>query len=246
MLSNAGTLTGYKLDSLDGEIGKVKEFYFDDRQWTIRYLVADTGNWLSGGLSPEKHGMNYRYARTITGTDTPTATATFTPDLPAAGEYHVDVWYSRGDKRSAKAKYQIVYQDASIELDGDPRLRLLPSLGIFAFRGRGAPDALSWGYGIDPSLGFRLSRSVTGVLAPHFDHNSDNNQWVDNIISSDQTDTAYTFGHLDQNTVSLTARLIWSSRVMSIWSGNARRPTRPSASNMFSASESCENSSASW
>ena len=47
MLSKAGTLTGYKLDSLDGEIGKVKEFYFDDRQWTIRYLVADTGNWLS-------------------------------------------------------------------------------------------------------------------------------------------------------------------------------------------------------
>ena len=48
MLSKAGTLTGYKLDSLDGEIGKVKEFYFDDRHWTIRYLVADTGNWLRG------------------------------------------------------------------------------------------------------------------------------------------------------------------------------------------------------
>jgi uncharacterized protein YrrD len=48
MLSNAKTLTGYKLESLDGEIGKVKEFYFDDLRWTIRYLVADTGNWLSG------------------------------------------------------------------------------------------------------------------------------------------------------------------------------------------------------
>jgi len=48
MLSNAKTLKGYKLDSLDGEIGKVKEFYFDDRHWTIRYLVADTGNWLTG------------------------------------------------------------------------------------------------------------------------------------------------------------------------------------------------------
>ena len=48
MLSKAKTLKGYKLDSLDGEIGKVKEFYFDDRHWTIRYLVADTGHWLSG------------------------------------------------------------------------------------------------------------------------------------------------------------------------------------------------------
>jgi uncharacterized protein YrrD len=47
MLSKAKTLKGYKLDSLDGEIGKVKEFYFDDRHWTIRYLVAETGTWLA-------------------------------------------------------------------------------------------------------------------------------------------------------------------------------------------------------
>ncbi|MGD1088422.1 MAG: PRC-barrel domain-containing protein [Verrucomicrobiota bacterium] len=48
MLSNVKSLVGCKLDSLDGEIGKVKEFYFDDRHWTIRYLVANTGNWLTG------------------------------------------------------------------------------------------------------------------------------------------------------------------------------------------------------
>jgi hypothetical protein len=48
MLIKAKTLKGYKLQSLDGEIGKVKEFYFDDHFWTIRYLVADTGTWLAG------------------------------------------------------------------------------------------------------------------------------------------------------------------------------------------------------
>jgi len=48
MLYKAKTLAGYKLDCLDGEIGAVREFYFDDRHWTIRYLVADTGNWLTG------------------------------------------------------------------------------------------------------------------------------------------------------------------------------------------------------
>jgi len=48
MLSTVKALNGYKLDSLDGEIGRVKEFYFDDRHWAIRYLVADTGNWLTG------------------------------------------------------------------------------------------------------------------------------------------------------------------------------------------------------
>jgi uncharacterized protein YrrD len=48
MLNKAKTLKNYKLHSLDGEIGKVEEFYFDDHYWTIRYLIADTGNWLTG------------------------------------------------------------------------------------------------------------------------------------------------------------------------------------------------------
>ena len=48
MLSKAKTLKGYKLDALDGEIGEVNEFYFDDQHWTIRYLIAETGNWLAG------------------------------------------------------------------------------------------------------------------------------------------------------------------------------------------------------
>jgi uncharacterized protein YrrD len=48
MLYKVKTLRGYKLHSRDGDIGKVDEFYFDDRHWTIRYLGADTGNWLTG------------------------------------------------------------------------------------------------------------------------------------------------------------------------------------------------------
>ena len=48
MLIEAKELRGYTLHSLDGEIGKSKEFYFDDHHWTIRYLVVDTGNWLTG------------------------------------------------------------------------------------------------------------------------------------------------------------------------------------------------------
>jgi len=46
MLIKATDLTGYTLNSRDGEIGKVKEFYFDDLYWVVRYLVAETGNWL--------------------------------------------------------------------------------------------------------------------------------------------------------------------------------------------------------
>jgi uncharacterized protein YrrD len=48
MLSKVKSLKNYELQSLDGEIGKVNEFYFDDHYWTIRYLIANTGNWLTG------------------------------------------------------------------------------------------------------------------------------------------------------------------------------------------------------
>src|SRR3569832_2210711 len=46
MLRRNKELTGSKLAALDGEIGHVKDIYFDDQSWTVRYLVADTGHWL--------------------------------------------------------------------------------------------------------------------------------------------------------------------------------------------------------
>jgi len=43
VLKSVKSLDGYKLAGLDIEVGKVKEFYFDDHFWTIRYLVAVRG-----------------------------------------------------------------------------------------------------------------------------------------------------------------------------------------------------------
>jgi hypothetical protein len=60
MLSKAKTPKGYKVNSLDGEIGKIKEFYFDDRHWAIRHLVADTGDWLAGYSDLTTHGSSVR------------------------------------------------------------------------------------------------------------------------------------------------------------------------------------------
>lgn len=48
MLRQAKEFIGFKLRAQDGDIGKAIEFYFDDRFWAVRYLVADTGSWLSG------------------------------------------------------------------------------------------------------------------------------------------------------------------------------------------------------
>src|SRR5215469_17944717 len=48
MLRETKELKGSKLGAQDGEIGRIKDFYFDDEAWTVRYLVADTGTWLPG------------------------------------------------------------------------------------------------------------------------------------------------------------------------------------------------------
>jgi uncharacterized protein YrrD len=47
MLISVDTLKDYKLNCIDGEIGGVKDFFFDDKFWTIRYLVVTTGSWLN-------------------------------------------------------------------------------------------------------------------------------------------------------------------------------------------------------
>jgi uncharacterized protein YrrD len=50
MLRSIRQLYGKKLGASDGDIGHVRDFYFDDQRWAIRYVVADTGSWLSGRL----------------------------------------------------------------------------------------------------------------------------------------------------------------------------------------------------
>ena len=46
MLRTMNDLEDYAIRATDGTIGHVKDFYFDDGAWVIRYLVVDTGSWL--------------------------------------------------------------------------------------------------------------------------------------------------------------------------------------------------------
>jgi hypothetical protein len=39
-------LNEYAIRATDGDIGHVRDFFFDDASWVIRYLVVDTGSWL--------------------------------------------------------------------------------------------------------------------------------------------------------------------------------------------------------
>jgi hypothetical protein len=47
MLRNTNDLEGYVIGATDGPIGHVKDLYFDDRAWVVRYFVVETGGWLS-------------------------------------------------------------------------------------------------------------------------------------------------------------------------------------------------------
>jgi uncharacterized protein YrrD len=44
MLFNLKEIEGFTITATDGDIGKVRDFYFDDETWAVRYLVVDTGN----------------------------------------------------------------------------------------------------------------------------------------------------------------------------------------------------------
>ena len=59
MLFNIKQSYGNNLEASDGEIGQMKDFYFDDEKWAVRYLVVDTGSWLPGRqvlISPHSLG----------------------------------------------------------------------------------------------------------------------------------------------------------------------------------------------
>ena len=47
MLLTSQELEKYTIKAIDGEIGHVEDFYFDDESWVVRYLVVDAGSWLT-------------------------------------------------------------------------------------------------------------------------------------------------------------------------------------------------------
>jgi len=46
MLRSVNDLNDYAIRATDGDIGHVRDFFFDDKSWVTRYLVVETGSWL--------------------------------------------------------------------------------------------------------------------------------------------------------------------------------------------------------
>jgi uncharacterized protein YrrD len=47
MLRDTKEMVGMTIGASDGDIGQVRDLYFDDEAWVVRYLVVQTGTWLS-------------------------------------------------------------------------------------------------------------------------------------------------------------------------------------------------------
>lgn len=56
MLRNIKDIFGHELRATDGPVGEIRDVYFDDHSWNVRYFVVKTGHWLNSRLvliSPE-------------------------------------------------------------------------------------------------------------------------------------------------------------------------------------------------
>jgi hypothetical protein len=68
MLRHSSAINGYAIEASDGDIGAVSDFLFDDATWLVRWVVVDTGNWLSGRkvlLPPSVLGRLYANNRVL-------------------------------------------------------------------------------------------------------------------------------------------------------------------------------------
>jgi hypothetical protein len=57
MLWRSSEIIGYGIGAPDGAIGSVDDLLFDDENWTVRWVVIETGSWLPGRrvLLPPPH-----------------------------------------------------------------------------------------------------------------------------------------------------------------------------------------------
>jgi hypothetical protein len=71
-----------------------------------------TGSWTSGTTSADKYSSDYVFATSVAGT--PTATATFRPNLTTPGKYDIYAWYPQGGNRADNTPYTIVYDGGTV------------------------------------------------------------------------------------------------------------------------------------
>lgn len=139
MITSIEDVRGLTLEAKDGEIGTVKDLLFDDAGWSIRYIAADTGGWLTGRqvlLTPdavEEIGDRVRVNLTK---DQVEGSPPLTTDQPVSRQWETDLYgyygyapywgYAAGWAAPvAMAPAQSELDEASVTgtPEGDPHLR---------------------------------------------------------------------------------------------------------------------------
>jgi hypothetical protein len=106
--------------------------------------------------------------------------------------------------RGGPAMFRHPFVDWWWGIQGDPRMRVIPSLFGSGFNGSGGK---SHGWGVDPQVQFVMSSSLALTVGLHYDLNIDYTQWVANVWTGTGADSLSTFAALHQDTFSATIRL---------------------------------------
>jgi hypothetical protein len=75
-------------------------------------VAGYVGPWTTGTASTDKFATDYRFAGTVSGA--PTATATFVPFVTTPGRYDVYVWYPQGSNRATNAPFIVASADGVV------------------------------------------------------------------------------------------------------------------------------------
>lgn len=96
MFYDTADLGALTLRASDGEIGSINDVYFDDAGWVVRYLVVDTGGWLSGRkvlISPravQRLDVEGRELQLSITRDQVKASPDYDSDKPISRQYETD------------------------------------------------------------------------------------------------------------------------------------------------------------
>ena len=146
MLRSLTTLQGSKIVAKDGELGEVRDFLFDDRTWKVRYLVVETGSWLSRRqvLVAPTVASQPELDKRVIAVDLTVDQVRHSPDVDTAqpvsrqSEIAMSQHYGWGTYWTVEPPLSpVLVADAPIEPEGDPHLRSMKEVVSYSARAAG-------------------------------------------------------------------------------------------------------------
>jgi hypothetical protein len=163
MLRSIKSLYNFEIGATDGDIGHVTDFYFDDRYWKIRYLIATTGGWLNGRsvlISPSALGepqwLTKKFPVSLTVNQVENSPDVDT-DKPVNRQQVEQMNHYYGwphdwalDALPAAATTAVaVLPDPTVEISGDPHLRSTKEVTNYNIRAKDGEIGHVYDYVVD-------------------------------------------------------------------------------------------------